>query len=310
MTPEVRAVIDVGTNSVKLLVATVDGSVILPLEECSEQTRLGQGFYDSHRLQPGAIDHTAKAVASFAEKARVWNPATVSVVATSAARDAVNRAELVTAIEQTSGLQVNVISGEQEADWAFEGVATDPALASRNLLVIDIGGGSTEFTAGRHGARQFGRSFNLGTLRFLERARISDPPDSSELATGRRETREILESQVKPLVSPVLERLGNEFEFVGTGGTNTIIARIHRGLRSFRREMIDGATLSRSDVQALLERLWTLPLEARRQVIGLPANRADVILPGIVIVHEVMNVFSIDTLRISTRGLRFAALTS
>ena len=129
MQPIRRAVIDVGTNSVKLLVADVDGREIRPVCEQSKQTRLGHSFYETHRLQAEAIGATATAVAGFAAMAREAQAASIRVIATSAAREAVNREELTSAIEQASGLKVEVISGEQEAALGFRGVTTDPQLA-------------------------------------------------------------------------------------------------------------------------------------------------------------------------------------
>lgn len=133
-----RAVIDVGTNSVKLLVADVDGGVVEPVMEDSEQTRLGAGFYETHRLQPEAIAKTASAVTSFAVQARQLNAKSVRVLATSAARDAVNQGELTGAIEQASRLKVEIISGEQEADLAFRGVTTSAELAHQPLMLLDV----------------------------------------------------------------------------------------------------------------------------------------------------------------------------
>ena len=111
-----RAVIDIGTNSVKLLVAEVEGCVVHPVWEDSNQTRLGRDFYDSHRLQSAAISHTAQAVAEFAATARSYRAQSTRLIATSAARDALNQQELVQAVEQKAGLRLEVISGEQEAD--------------------------------------------------------------------------------------------------------------------------------------------------------------------------------------------------
>src|SRR5882672_9383801 len=144
-----RAVIDVGTNSVKLLVAEVAGRDIRPVSEESKQTRLGQGFYETRRLQPEPIDKTARAVARFAGAARDLSAGSIRVIATSAARDAVNPGDLVAAIENASGLKVEIISGDQEAQWVFQGVTTDPKLAERPLLLLDVGGGSTEFILGQ-----------------------------------------------------------------------------------------------------------------------------------------------------------------
>ena len=186
MQPIRRAVIDVGTNSVKLLVADVDGREIRPVCEQSHQTRLGQGFYETHRLQAEAIDATAKAVAAFAATAREAQAASIRVIATSAAREAVNRDELTSAIEQASGLKVNVISGEEEATLGFQGVTTDPQLAQGSLLLLDVGGGSAQFVFGRDGQPQFRHSFPLGSVRLMETMPCSDPPKPAELAACRQ----------------------------------------------------------------------------------------------------------------------------
>ncbi|MGI8966242.1 MAG: hypothetical protein ACR2H1_09180, partial [Limisphaerales bacterium] len=135
------AVIDVGTNSVKLLVAVFSKNKIKPLLEESKQTRLGRGFYQNHFLQPSAIEQTAEAVAHFAQTAKKQGVAFIRVIATSAARDAKNPEDLICAIEKKSDLRVEIISGEQEADWVFRGVITNPELARHALLILDVGGG-------------------------------------------------------------------------------------------------------------------------------------------------------------------------
>ena len=308
MPGQIRGVIDVGTNSVKLLIADVEGVVVRPLHEGSHQTRLGQGFYETHVLQPGAIDLTAKAVADFVAEAQAWEPTMLKVVATSAARDAINKEQLLSAIESAAGIPVTIISGEQEADWAYKGVTSDPQLAAGTLLVMDVGGGSTELILGTNGKRTFAESFSIGSVRLLERLNVSDPPTISELEQCKRDVRQILEEQVVPHLQPLLQAAAGRVQLVGTGGTSTILARVKLKLRSFSREMIEGTFLSRKDVQTEMMRLWSMPLMPRKQIIGLPPNRADVILPGVVIFDQVMEVFELAALRVSTRGLRFAAL--
>src|SRR5438876_2369022 len=150
-----RAVIDVGTNSTKLLVAEVSDGLVRPLVEQSKQTRLGRAFYQTHHLQAEAIAATAKAAARFADLARQQQVHSIRVVATSAARDAENASELADAIQKASGLKVEIISGEQEADWVFKGVTTDPQFARDALLILDVGGGSTEFVLGGEGQKHF-----------------------------------------------------------------------------------------------------------------------------------------------------------
>ncbi len=308
MVGEVRAVIDVGTNSVKLLVGSVGREGVRPLHESSHQTRLGKGFYETHLLQAGAIRETAKSVAEFASQAASWKPISIKVIATSAVRDAQNKEELLKAISDACGLQVVVISGEQEADWAYRGVTSDPTLHSQPLLVMDVGGGSTEFILGWHGERLFGESFALGSVRLLERMALDDPPAPMQLAAYETAVDDILESRVRPHLGPRLTALKSGAQLVGTGGTSTILARMELRLDSFDRDKIEGLHLERKEIQREKERLWNLPLSERRKIIGLPPNRADVILPGVVIFERVMHAFHFDSLRVSTRGIRFAAL--
>jgi exopolyphosphatase/guanosine-5'-triphosphate,3'-diphosphate pyrophosphatase len=311
-----RAVIDVGTNSVKLLVADVSGREVQPVWEESKQTRLGRGFYETHRLQSDAIDATGKAVAQFRETARKHEASSVRVIATSAARDAVNGDELSAAIEKGSGLKMEIISGEQEADWVFQGVTTDPRLASEPLLLLDVGGGSTEFIVGQGTQKYFSKSFPLGTVRLLEKEPPGDPPKKEELARCRESIRDFLENEVKPLVTlNGLNRLNelnkgraDKITLVGTGGTTSILGRMEAKLETYDRPKIEATRLSRERTHWHVEHLWRLPLDKRKQIVGLPPNRADVILMGVAIYEGVMEQFGFSELRISTRGLRFAAV--
>lgn len=315
-----RAVIDIGTNSVKLLVAEVAGPPSLrsgaagpdvrPIHEASKQTRLGKGFYETHQLQPDAIAQTAAAVKKFAAAARHLGAETIRIIATSAARDAKNPRDLTAAIAHASGLAVEIISGEQEADLAFRGVTTDPELAAQPLLLLDVGGGSTEFILG-HGARKdFCHSFPLGSVRLLEQISVSDPPAPAELAACRAQLKNFLQREVRPKLAAELryELKFDQVRLVGTGGTTTILARMEAQMAGFDRDRIEAVRLSAAGVRAHVERLWSLPLAERRQIVGLPPKRADVILTGAVIYEAVMAEFGFPELRVSTRGLRFAAV--
>ena len=303
-----RAVIDVGTNSVKLLVADVSGRDVRPVHEGSRQTRLGKGFYETRRLQPESIARTAQAVSELAGLAREKNAAAIRVIATSAARDAVNPRDLTDAIAHASGLQTEIISGAREADWAFAGAATGAQLPQGPLLLLDVGGGSTEFILGRAGKPSFARSFPLGTVRLLEAFPSSDPPREGELTACRRWLRNFLQQEVRPQLAPALKNEAGEIQLVGTGGTTSILARLERRSDHFDREQIESTVLTLAQVAAHRERLWRLPLARRKEIIGLPPSHADVILPGVLIYEEVMEEFGFHQLRVSTRGLRFAAV--
>ena len=308
-----RAVIDVGTNSIKLLVAEIDGSLVHPVVEQSKQTRLGDGFYPDHVLQPGPIQHTAEAVAVFSAKARDMGVDEVRVIATSAARDARNAEELRAAIKKASGLSMQVITGLQEANYVFRGVTSDPGLNQTPLFLLDVGGGSTEFILGQGQQIDFAQSFALGTVRLLQQLKLGDPPGVELLAHCRQKLQGFFETEIGPKVTPVLERSRvsarpGAVQLVATGGTASILAGMEAVLPSFQRERIEQTRLNRARLRWHLEHLWSMKEAERKQVIGLPPNRADVILTGAAIYECVMTYFEFEDLRVSTRGLRFAAV--
>lgn len=309
-----RAVIDVGTNSVKLLVADIQGRDVRPVREESIQTRLGQGFYETHRLQAEPIAKTAEAVRTFAEKARELKAGFVRVIATSAARDAVNPDELISAVETASKLKLEIISGEKEAEWAFQGVTTDPALANEPLLLLDVGGGSTEFILGQGEHKRFQESFPLGTVRLMEKVPHSDPPRPEELTQCRAWLAKFLETKVYPELAPRMNwenkvhSAKTDLRLVGTGGSASILARMELRTDDFDRESIEAARLTFDRVRWHVQHLWSLPLVEREKIVGLLPKRADVILTGAAIYEAVMERFGFSELRVSTRGLRFAAV--
>jgi len=309
-----RAVIDVGTNSIKLLVAEVAGREVRPVWEESKQTRLGHGFYDTHRLQPGPMSKTAQAAAQFVAKARDQHAAHIRVIATSAVRDAVNAAELTAILEQACGLKVEIISGDQEAELIFRGVTTDPELRRALLLILEVGGGSSELILGRGDQLEFRRSFPLGTVRLLAKLPHSDPPKPQELRACRHWVREFLQKEVQPelaLAMPRETRFQSRnagMQLVGTGGTASILGCLEARLTTFDRERLEATRLTPERLTWHVNQLWSLPLEQRMQLVGLPPNRADVILTGAVIYETVLEQFGFPELRISTRGLRFGAV--
>ncbi len=292
----------------KVLLADVEAGVVTPLWETSEQTRLGRGFYETHRLQSEPIAATAAAVARFAGEARSRGAVHVRVVATSAARDAVNREDLLAAIRSASGLETEVISGEQEAEWGFRGVMTDPAYSNRPILIMDVGGGSTEFILGQRGQVTFRQSFKLGSVRLHERFQPSDPPSAPELATLRGWLDQFLKHEVVPGLTAAIAGGEAPERIVGVGGTTAILALMEAKAERFDRELVEKARFDRGRLASLLDELWMEPLPVRRQRVGLPPERADVIVFGTSIYDAALRVLDIAELGVSTRGLRYAAL--
>jgi exopolyphosphatase/guanosine-5'-triphosphate,3'-diphosphate pyrophosphatase len=176
------------------------------------------------------------------------------------------------------------------------------------VLILDIGGGSTEFILGENRRSLFRHSYKLGTVRTLEKHPIPDPPTSASLAAYRGHLDTFLAEQVEPQLGPTLGTLSKRPVLVGTGGTASILSRVHLATDAFERDAIEAVRLNPSELSAHLERLWMLPLEERRKVPGIPPERADVILPGIAILEAILRQFGLPEFQVSTRGLRFAAL--
>ena len=309
-----RAVIDVGTNSVKLLVAELCEGQVRPLMEQSKQTRLGRGFYPQHVLQEGPIQETAEAVAEFAGQARQHGADNVQVVATSAARDARNQADLGAAISRASGLIMRVLTGEEEANYGFRGVTSDPQFAREPVLLVDVGGGSSEFILGQGREKHLAHSFNLGTVRLLHQLDVGDPPTPGQLYQCQIKLSRFLETEIGPKIKPALQhesegKPGGAIEFVGLGGTASILGCMEARLTSFDRQRLEATRLSRERLRWYLEHLWGLGLAQRKMIVGLPPNRADVILTGVAIFEAAITFFGFKQLRISTRGLRFGLVT-
>jgi exopolyphosphatase / guanosine-5'-triphosphate,3'-diphosphate pyrophosphatase len=303
-----KAVIDIGTNSIKVLVADVEHSGIEPVWEKSKQTRLGRGLYKTHLLEETAILDSARAVCNFVAEARAYGAESVRVIATSAAREAANAQDLTRAVEEHAGLKVEILSGEQEADLVFQGVTTDKRLAQERLLLLDVGGGSTEFIVGEVSHQSLSASFELGSVRLAETMAHSDPPKGAELTACQEWVAEFLRTNVAPRLSPALIQDRPKFWLIGTVGTATMLARMETELDHYDRALIESTIISRDQLGCRVKQLWSLPLKERQTIRGLPANRADIILMGAVIFQAVMELFDFSELRISTRGLRFAAV--
>lgn len=305
-----RAAIDIGTNSIKLLVGEVraDGSVI-PHWEASEQTRLGAGLYASGLLDSGAMRRTAEGVGRMAALARVHGAGRPVVVATSAAREAANTDRLRQVILELTGLHVRILTGEEEADWTFAGVTSEARLHQGPLLVVDVGGGSTEFVLGRGRDTTFRSSISLGTVRLMEHLRTADPPGEADWAACREAVTQTLNRAVSSQVRSRLDGSPSaSVRLVGVGGTATVLARLERRVDSYDRGRLEGTVIRVNRLRDLRERLWSVSLAERRTQKGMPADRADVMLAGVGIYEGIMVHLGFEALHISLRGLRFGVL--
>ena len=294
------ATIDVGTNTVLLLVAErqADGS-FEATDERMEITRLGRGVDRSGRLDPAAIADTVGAIGRFAAAAREGGAAKLVVTATSAARDATNGADFLQTAGQAAGVAVEIISGEIEAELSFESAYRDFGSGGGNLAVIDIGGGSTELVYGSGETVLFRRSFDVGAVRLTERWLRSDPPSTDELLALRGDLASVLAEAPPPPPGAAL---------VGIAGTVTTLVAIHLGLDAYDGSLVHGRQLSAAEVRALAKRLGAMRVAERKKLPGLPEKRADVIVAGAEILAAAMEKLGFPAVTASDRGVRWGML--
>jgi exopolyphosphatase/guanosine-5'-triphosphate,3'-diphosphate pyrophosphatase len=296
------ATIDVGTNSVLLLVAdrTDEGPFQAVLER-AEITRLGRGVDQSRRLSPEGLEATLEVITAFANEARSLGAEGIAVSATSAARDAQNGPEFLEAAKVRAGVTVEIISGELEAQLSFASAHMDFASeAAGPLLVIDIGGGSTEFIYGNSAGRvDFRHSYDVGSVRLTERFIRTDPPSPEE----RESITAFLQSTFADLPPPPPAS-----ELVGVAGTVTTLYAVENRIHPYDATRVHGGTLTRAQLEQLVDKLCTLPLAERRTLPGLQPKRADVIPAGSLILLEALRALKLDECRVSDRGLRWGLM--
>jgi exopolyphosphatase / guanosine-5'-triphosphate,3'-diphosphate pyrophosphatase len=300
------AVVDIGTNSTRLLLADVeDGRVRSELERHSTVTRLGAGVDAGGRLREDAIERVYTALAGYRGLIdRHGGADRALAVLTSAVRDASNGAEFARTVQQRYGLTPHILTGDEEARLTFLGATSerDPHDHTPTLL-IDIGGGSTELVIGTGREAEFHVSNQAGVVRQTERFIHHDPPRDDELHALADDVSAILGDGV-----PV-ERRGAVEHAIGVAGTATSLGAIAQRLDPYDPEKVHGYVLSKAECERLLDELAAVPLEQRRQIPGLHPDRAPTIVAGVVILLVVIELFDLEEVEISEHDiLRGAAL--
>jgi exopolyphosphatase/guanosine-5'-triphosphate,3'-diphosphate pyrophosphatase len=296
------ATIDIGTNTVLLLVAERRAGAFAPVVERAEITRLGRGVDGTGRLHADAIRDTVEVLARFAAEARGLGAQDIACVTTSAARDAANGSDFFEAARGAAGLVPEVIPGEEEARLVWASAWSDFGAGSEALTVVDVGGGSTEVCVGTGPMPRARRSVQIGAVRLTERVAPPDPPDATALAALRQGAAEALQGAAELGTHPPRGRL------VGVAGTVTTLAAVESALPVYDAGVVHGAELSRPALEGLYARMGALTTAQRAQLPGMEPKRADVIVAGCAIVLEAMRLLGFDRLTVSDRGVRWGLL--
>lgn len=280
--------IDCGTNSIRLLVADADsdaapGKGLVDVVREMQVVRLGQDVDRTGRLAPEAIERTRVALAEYAATIRRLGAERVRMTATSATRDAANRADFVSMVRATLGIDPEVITGDDEAALSFAGAISGLPGVYGSLLVADIGGGSTELVLG--GGELAGlraHSMNVGCVRMTERHLHDDPPTAAQIAATVADLNAAIDRAAQDVP---LDRAGT---FVGVAGTVTTVAAIALGLDHYDAEAIHGTVLSASTVAEVADRLLQMPRDERAAIPVMHPGRVDVIGGGVLVLRTLM----------------------
>jgi exopolyphosphatase / guanosine-5'-triphosphate,3'-diphosphate pyrophosphatase len=296
------AVVDLGTNSTRLLVADVEDGAVTEVERRTTVTRLGEGVDASGRLSQGAIDRVLETTAAYREVVDRLGAERVAAVATSAMRDADNGPALRDTLLERFGIDARTISGEEEARLTFLGATSGRAAGGGEALVIDIGGGSTEYVEGVPGRDpSFHVSTRMGSVRQTERHIDHDPPEPAEVSALAEDARGIV---LREVPAAVRERTENG---IAVAGTATSLAAIDQRLDPYDPERVHGYRISLAACERILAMLAALPLVERRRVVGLHPDRAPTIVAGTVILAESMRAFELSEVEVSEADILHGA---
>ncbi len=300
-----HAAIDIGTNTVLLLVAEVHNNILQPLHEEQRIPRLGKGVDASGNLDHDSMERVFNALKEYKQilETNFSQINSLSVTATSAVRDAGNRKEFIGRVKRETNFDIKVLSGKDEAEYTFAGALSMLPDTSK-AIIIDIGGGSTEIALGENKNLIDSHSFDMGSVRFTERYLKQDPPDKNEIRRCREAIKKLLDDRLFYYMGS--ER---EFPFIGVAGTVTSIAYMDLDLEHYDTQRINGYVLSREHISQWAARILGMSSRVlEKRYPKVMKGRAEVIAAGILILDEFMHYYEIPELRVSTGGIRHGAI--
>ncbi len=293
------AIIDLGTNALLMLVAERnEEGKITALADKSSILRFGEGLRKTGQVSAQAIERVSTQLKEYVAQAQSLETEEILVSATSAAREASNSQEALAKFKETSGVDVEILEPNEEARMSYLSVTAELHDEPRTM-VVDIGGGSTEITWGIGSRFDGGRSLNLGTVKLLEGVFHNDPVKPEDLEVARKEIQKAL-SRLVPL--------GQLDRYFGTAGTFTLLASLDLKLETYHPNHVSGHTLTLETVSNWVNRLAQMNREERAKLPGMDPRRVDVVLPGALIIEQLMLKFKNPSFEVMDRGVRFGRL--
>lgn len=292
--------IDIGTNSMRLLLAETENGIFLNRKKFINTTRLGHGIDKNGFIAKEYIELNIESLDLFYKKCKEYGCEKIFCIGTAALRNAKNSNEFVEEAKKRIGLEVEIISGIREAFLGYTGVVGGIDFNDDYVLIIDIGGGSTEFIFGNHKEILYRNSINLGALSATDRFITSMPESSKEINKLKHFINEEILLVVNELEKILdLHKLDKEFKLLGIGGTITSVSAIKQNLEIYSMEKIHGSSVSLKELEAQIKKISSMNLDERRHIKGLQKKRAEIILSGELILKSIMNNLSSSKIQIS-----------
>ena len=286
--------IDIGTNSMRLLIADYKNNKIENRKKYINITRIGQGVDDKGYITEEALERNLNALKEFADKCIEEKCEKVYCMGTSALRDSKNGQDFVNRAKELTNIDVKIICGEEESNLGFMGVLEGAGGDKSNyILVLDIGGGSTEFIVGNEDGIKFCKSENVGALRMTEKFITTDPISDEEFNK--------MSDFIEKTISSTLDKIKGMHvsKLVGIGGAITSLSAMNQQLEVYSMEKVHNSVVTKKDLEKILQNLKKMTLSDKKTIKGLQPKRADIITAGVKILHIVMEKLEIDKIMIS-----------
>jgi len=305
-----KTIIDIGTNTMLMLIADYSGNEIKTVLDVQRIPRLGKSVDEKRNILPSSFEKAIAILNEYKQIRDKYDSASITVTATSFIRDANNKSEFIAAVKEQTGLQIEILSGEEEAKWTFWGGAYDKIKITKDKLritLIDIGGGSTEIITSEKIITEsdinklftkniIGKSLDIGAVRLKEKFINSIPPTKAEIESAKKYIGEKI-NQINFNIK--------DSNLIGVAGTVTTLGAIKLGLSKFDSNKVDGLILSIEDINAILNKLIDNTLEQLESMGDYMKGRADILIPGILILKCFMEKSGFDKITVSAKGLRY-----
>jgi len=296
------AAIDVGSNTLRLLIGDVHGNALSRIHADRAITRLAEGIRDTGILRQENMRKSLSVLKDFSRSIAKYGVTRVKAVGTSALRDAGNSQEFLDMVLQETGIGIEIISGTREAELTAKGILMGVKEKNATSLIVDIGGGSTEWILYKRGTPREAPlcgSLQVGAVNLFERFIKTDPPSPGDISSVNRE----IDAHLLPLKRKITEQALSVKDFMGTGGTITTLASMDLQLKEYAHEKVHMHKIPLPRLSLIRDILVSLPLHRRREVRGLEPERADLIIPGILLTIKLMDLGGFPEVFVSDYGL-------